>query len=153
MKPERTAPGPGARRGREKRKRRRAQRPTRPSGGARARGLSRRWSDWKGVGSYGTVGLEVVLSILLCFFAGRWADGKLGTSPYLALVGGAFGLAAAVRSVLRALREMQQETDNDGWRESQTDRPVRFALDERASLRRDDERADDPAKPTRPQAP
>jgi ATP synthase protein I len=152
MKFERRAPGPRSRRGRVKRDPRHAGRPSRPRGGAPsgARGASRRWADWKGVGSYGTVGLEVVLSILLCFFAGRWADGKLATSPYLALVGLAFGLAAAVRAVLRALREMQQETDNDGWRASQTDRPVRFVLDEQASRRRDDERADDPAKPTRP---
>jgi ATP synthase protein I len=101
-----------------------------------------RWSDWKGLGSYGTVGLEVVLSVMLGLFAGRWLDGKLGSAPYLALVGGALGVGTAARAVLRAYREMQHQTADDGWRESQADRPARFALDEQEAARRPpDERA------------
>jgi len=92
-----------------------------------------RWADWKAVGSYGTLGLEVVLSVLFGLFVGRWIDGKLGTGPYLALAGFALGVAAAVRAVVRIAREMRRETANDGWRETETDRPGRFRLDQRIS--------------------
>ncbi|HEY3594079.1 MAG TPA: AtpZ/AtpI family protein, partial [Polyangiaceae bacterium] len=35
-------------------------------------------SEWKGLADYGTVGLDIVLSILVGFLGGRWLDGKLG---------------------------------------------------------------------------
>jgi ATP synthase protein I len=63
--------------------------------------------EYKAIGSFATLGLEIVLSILFGAGAGWWADGKLGTSPALVLVGAGFGCAAAVRAVLRALREMK----------------------------------------------
>lgn len=90
-----------------------------------------RLADWKGVGSYGTLGLEMVLSVLFGMFGGRWLDGKLDTAPYLMIAGFGFGVAAAVRALLRAMRDMRRETARDGFRESTTDRPARFALEQR----------------------
>jgi len=110
-----------------------------------------RWSDWKAMGSYGTLGLEVVLSVLFGLFVGRWADGKLGTSPYLALAGFALGVAAAGRAVFRVAREMQRETANDGWRESQTDRPALPTRDEQSADGTQDEPSDDPDQHDRPE--
>ncbi|MCC6552701.1 MAG: AtpZ/AtpI family protein [Polyangiaceae bacterium] len=63
--------------------------------------------DWKGIGSYGTIGLEVVLSMLLGLFIGRWIDGKLGTEPIFSLIWFGFGIAAGVRSIVRAWKQMQ----------------------------------------------
>jgi hypothetical protein len=63
--------------------------------------------DWRGTGSLSTIGLEVALSIVLPLVAGNWADGKLHTGPWLALLGFGFGFAAAVRAMVRAWREMQ----------------------------------------------
>jgi hypothetical protein len=63
--------------------------------------------DWKAVGSFGTVGLEMVLSILLGLFFGRWLDGKLGTAPYLSVLWFFFGVGAAARSVHRTWKQMQ----------------------------------------------
>lgn len=63
--------------------------------------------DWRGVGSFGTIGLEIVLCIVFGFFGGRWIDAKFGTAPYGAGVGFVFGLAAAIKSVMRAHAEMQ----------------------------------------------
>jgi F0F1-type ATP synthase assembly protein I len=82
-----------------------------------------RWGEWKAVGSYGTVGLEVVLSILLGLFGGRWLDGKFGTAPWLMLLGLVFGVGAAVRSLLHIRRQMQREIAEDGWKPSDMDRP------------------------------
>jgi ATP synthase protein I len=68
---------------------------------------SRKVDEWRGVGSFGTIGLEIVLCIALGFFGGRWLDEKFGTAPYLGGLGFCFGLAAAIKSVMRAHAEMQ----------------------------------------------
>lgn len=63
--------------------------------------------DWRGTGSLSTLGLEIALSIVLPLVLGNWADGRWGTGPWLALTGFAFGLAAAIRALMRGLREMR----------------------------------------------
>jgi len=87
--------------------------------------------EWKASGSYGTVGLEIVFSILFGFLAGRWLDGRFGTEPYLTVIGVGFGLATAARFVYRAAKRMNQEAEADGFRKSDTDRSARHALKER----------------------
>lgn len=67
----------------------------------------RKADEWRGVGSFGTIGLEIVLCIALGFFGGRWLDEKFSTAPYLGALGFCFGLAAAIKSVMRAHAEMQ----------------------------------------------
>jgi len=67
--------------------------------------------SWKGIGSYATVGLDLSLSILVGLFGGRWLDRKLGTGGCLIVVGLCFGIAAAVRSLLRALRQANREAE------------------------------------------
>ncbi len=66
--------------------------------------------NWKGLGTYGTVGLELALSVLLGLFVGSWLDRKLGTR-WMTLVGFGFGLAAGVRTLWRALRQANEEAD------------------------------------------
>ncbi|MGZ6988308.1 MAG: AtpZ/AtpI family protein [Thermoanaerobaculia bacterium] len=66
--------------------------------------------EYKAVGSWGTLGLEIVLSVMIGFFGGRWLDGKLGTDPYLSVLGFFFGCGAAVKSLLRTMKEMQAVT-------------------------------------------
>jgi F0F1-type ATP synthase assembly protein I len=73
--------------------------------------------DLKGLGTYGTVGLELILSILLGLFGGQWLDKKFGTAPWLALIGLAFGTAAGVRSLLRALKVANREIEEEDRRE------------------------------------
>lgn len=69
--------------------------------------------EWKDVGRYGTVGLELVLSVLFGMFLGHWLDGKFGTGQWLTLIGLAFGLAAGIRAVLRALRRANLAADKE----------------------------------------
>jgi F0F1-type ATP synthase assembly protein I len=66
--------------------------------------------EYKAVGSWSTLGLEIVLSMLVGFFGGRWIDGKLGTDPWISIVGFFFGCAAAVRAIQRTLAEMKAVT-------------------------------------------
>jgi F0F1-type ATP synthase assembly protein I len=49
------------------------------------------------------VGLQFAASILLFFFAGRWLDGRLGTEPWLLIVGVFTGLCAGFWSMYRRL--------------------------------------------------
>jgi ATP synthase protein I len=67
--------------------------------------------------SYGTVGLEVVLSVLLGFLGGWWLDGRLGSGPWLTLLGLAYGVAAAARALYRAARRATKEADELDRRE------------------------------------
>ena len=56
-----------------------------------------------GAAEYMGVGLQFVLSILVFLYAGRWLDEKLGTSPWLLMLGVFVGFAAALYSIVRKL--------------------------------------------------
>ena len=63
---------------------------------------------YRQVGSYLGIGIEFVVAILLCFFAGQWLDGKLGTEPVLMLVGAFLGAAAGFYSFIRTVLRLQE---------------------------------------------
>jgi F0F1-type ATP synthase assembly protein I len=73
--------------------------------------------DLKGLGVYGTVGLELVLSVFVGLWGGQWLDRKFSLSPWLTLLGIGFGAAAGVRGLIRALRiakkELEEEDNNE----------------------------------------
>lgn len=75
---------------------------------------------WKGVGRYGTVGLELALSVLVGLFGGQWLDKKFGTHGILTLVGLAYGLAAGARAVWRALKSANREAEEQERQDQQT---------------------------------
>jgi F0F1-type ATP synthase assembly protein I len=94
--------------------------------------------EWKAVGSFGTIGLEIVLSILLGLFIGRWLDGKLGTAPLMTVIWFFFGLAAAGRSLWRSVKQMQAEAAREE-REQGNPTPLFDPEAERAKERNRDE--------------
>jgi F0F1-type ATP synthase assembly protein I len=53
------------------------------------------------------VGLQFALSILVFLYAGQWLDRKLGTAPWLLLVGVFVGGAASFYSMYRKLMAAQ----------------------------------------------
>lgn len=112
------------------------------SGGGRGRPSD----NWKGVGSYGTIGIELVLSIIFGFAIGRWLDGKLGTDPWMTFIWTGFGIAAAVRALVRVTREMKAEAEREE-REKGNPLPVyedrRDEEERRAKEERDAPRAED----------
>ena len=67
-------------------------------------------SPYEGLGKYGTVGLDLLLSIAFGYWAGHWLDGKLGTR-WLTLVGFFFGVAAGFKAIFEAAKRMQAETE------------------------------------------
>ena len=72
--------------------------------------------DWKALGNYGTLGMEIALSVVVGLFGGQWLDKKLGTS-FLTWVGFAYGLAAASRAIYRAVRKSNREAEEAERRE------------------------------------
>ena len=74
--------------------------------------------DRRLLSTFGGIGFELPLSILVGFFVGRYLDSLFGTT-YLEQVGLGVGFAAAIRALIRitrlARKEMVKETlDEDG---------------------------------------
>ncbi len=86
--------------------------------------------EWKGVGRYGTVGLELVLSVIVGLFAGQFLDRRFHTAPWLMLLGLGYGIAAGVRGLYRAAERATREADELERREREERRKYRKKSDE-----------------------
>jgi F0F1-type ATP synthase assembly protein I len=58
---------------------------------------------------YGSVGLELFLSVLMGLYAGRWLDTKLGTRGGFALFGFVIGIVTGFRFLWRAAKKAERE--------------------------------------------
>jgi hypothetical protein len=66
--------------------------------------------EYRAVGSWGTLGLEIALSVVIGYFGGRWLDLRFGTGPWLSVLGFFFGCAAAGKAIHRTWKEMAAVT-------------------------------------------
>jgi ATP synthase protein I len=57
-----------------------------------------------------SVGIEFSVSTVIGLLGGKWVDGKLGTQPWLMLLGLVLGVTAGLRSLLRTARRANQES-------------------------------------------
>jgi ATP synthase protein I len=55
---------------------------------------NKKGSPWQEFAQYGSLGITMVISTVGCYFLGYWLDKKLGTSPYLSLIGLFLGISA-----------------------------------------------------------
>lgn len=60
--------------------------------------------------SFAGAGAQFVLSILLFLYIGKWADGKLGTAPWLLMIGVFVGAAAGFYSFYRRIMAAGRDT-------------------------------------------
>jgi F0F1-type ATP synthase assembly protein I len=67
-------------------------------------------STWKAYGRYGTVGLELVLSMIVGYVIGRWIDTKLGTT-WVVWVGSVAGVYAGFRALFKTAKRLERETE------------------------------------------
>lgn len=58
--------------------------------------------------TYGHVGMMFPVSIGLGVLLGYWADGRLGTLPWLTIGGFALGVAAAVRNLIQTVSRQER---------------------------------------------
>jgi ATP synthase protein I len=58
------------------------------------------------LGALSAVGLSFVFAILIGLGAGLWLDSKLGTSPWLFLLGLGLGFAAGVVNIYKVTRRL-----------------------------------------------
>ena len=63
---------------------------------------------YRRAGPYLNLGIEFAASFILCLFAGKWLDGKLGTAPYLMLAGLALGIAVGFLNLYRTAMRLQE---------------------------------------------
>jgi F0F1-type ATP synthase assembly protein I len=77
---------------------------------------------WKGVGTYGTVGLELGLSVLVGVLGGQWLDTRLGTEPWLMVAGLVLGAVAGFRTLWRALAKANRALEREEQRERENRR-------------------------------
>jgi F0F1-type ATP synthase assembly protein I len=68
---------------------------------------------YRKAGPYLNLGIEFAAAILLCLFGGRWLDGKLGTAPYLMLVGTFLGITVGFLNLYRTAIRLQERDKKD----------------------------------------
>ena len=75
-------------------------------------------SDTSSIGAaakYAGLGFQLVGSILLFLYAGRWVDRRIGTEPLFLLLGVFTGLAASIYSMYRSLMaDQRREAERQG---------------------------------------
>ncbi|AKU97454.1 hypothetical protein AKJ09_04118 [Labilithrix luteola] len=106
----------------------------------------------KAYGRYGSLGFELLLSMAIGYYLGRWGDRKLGTH-FLAAVGFLVGCYAGFRALWIAAKRMsldierdeRLERGEDPWAEPERDSDLE--LDEKS---RDDKESPDGGKSRRP---
>lgn len=65
---------------------------------------------WKAM-KFASVGIELALSIVIGFFAGRWLDHRIDTWPAFALVGLGLGITAGMMGLYRAAKAAERESE------------------------------------------
>lgn len=60
---------------------------------------------FRGLSAAMSFGLNLVGGLLIGYYGGGWLDERLGTGPWLTLVGITLGTVAAFRMLLRELRD------------------------------------------------
>ena len=63
------------------------------------------------VAEFAAVGLQFAVSILVFVFVGQWLDRKLGTAPWLLMLGVFLGAGASFYSMYRKLMAAQARED------------------------------------------
>lgn len=72
-------------------------------------------SSFGAAAKYAGLGFQLVASILLFLYLGRWVDRRIGTEPLFLLLGVFTGLAASIYSMYRSLMaDQRREAERRG---------------------------------------
>jgi ATP synthase protein I len=86
--------------------------PKRPAGQKKSM-TERQVEMYRGLAGFGTIGLEIALSIGLMGLLGWWLDKRWNTSPALLLVGLGLGVAVAIKAVVRVMRLLKKVAEKE----------------------------------------
>lgn len=73
--------------------------------------------------AYAGMGLQFALAILLFVWLGQWLDRKLGTDPWLLLLGAFLGAAAGFTAIYRRLTSDLKREEEEKQRSAERRRP------------------------------
>jgi ATP synthase protein I len=76
--------------------------------GDRSRGASHQRGTTLTAGSVAGLGFQFAVTILVFLYIGKWLDGKLGTAPWLLLLGVFIGAIGGFYTLYRALSANQR---------------------------------------------
>lgn len=109
----------------------------------------------KALGRYGSVGFELLASMGVGYYGGRWLDGHFGTT-YLKWIGFVVGVYTGFKALFRLSKQMQKDIEQqealdrgeDPWGEEylDDDEPARDAKDDGDAKREDDAKDDGDVK-------
>ncbi len=97
-------------------------------------------------GRYGSVGIELVLSIAIGFYGGRWIDERVGGHGWITLAGFLGGVYAGFRALYRASKFMMRDIE----RAERKDRGEDPWSDERDITEDTEDTAEDAPKAQKP---
>ena len=66
--------------------------------------MNKRDPFWTTLGIYGAVGIQLALAVIGGWLLGNYADQRLGTSPWIALIGLTLGFAGGLYNLIRTLK-------------------------------------------------
>ncbi len=75
--------------------------------------MARSRKPWRAYGRYGSVGIELVLSIGLGYYGGHWLDNRFGTKGWLAGVGFLVGCYAGFKALWVAAKRMEKDVERE----------------------------------------
>jgi F0F1-type ATP synthase assembly protein I len=75
--------------------------------------MSRSRKPWRAYGRYGSIGIELVLSIGLGYYGGHWLDGRWNTKGWLAGLGFLMGCYAGFKALWTAAKRMERDVADD----------------------------------------
>ncbi len=75
---------------------------------------SERGKQIKTFARVGALGIELAASTVIGLFGGRWLDGKLGTEPWLSIVGLILGVVAGFRSLYQTAKSENRKLTETG---------------------------------------
>jgi F0F1-type ATP synthase assembly protein I len=82
-----------------------------PGGQDEPGGGTQKWS--RELGPFLTLGLQLAITVVAFFFLGRWVDQKLGTEPWLMLVGLVIGVVGGFLKFFRVASRLGKEADRN----------------------------------------
>ena len=67
----------------------------------------------RAAGRVSAVGIEIVVALVIGYYAGHWLDVRWGTGPYLTVFFTLVGLGAGIKALVRTHQVLKQQLEDD----------------------------------------